>query len=195
MFLIIFGQDVTLNITVRSAESISMTENGYTFQRASFGTTYKLIAISNDVTGDVVIPATFNNLNVGSFGEGVFANRDDITSIIFTGTTSLLSNKFTRFDNCPNLASVTFENGVGSISFGNLIQNCPNLTSITIKGDRVPEIRNIELALEECGNVTFYVPQDMLDSYLLSGWSSLNVQAIPVVENNNNDNDTIGGED
>jgi len=89
-------------------------------------TNYTAMAKDRNISGEVVIPDTYNGkpvVNVGYFGGNL-----NITSV--TLPNSLLSMANNAFAGCTNLTSVTFQ-ASGDITIG----NSPNVPRFTFDGD------------------------------------------------------------
>ena len=85
--------------------------------------------VSEDISGEVVIPATVEGYSVTSIGDYAFYECHSVTSV--TLPEGLKSIGIYAFSECYGLTSVTIPNGVtiiGGVAFG----GCTNLTSIDV---------------------------------------------------------------
>jgi hypothetical protein len=80
--------------------------------------------------GDVVIPASYNNLPVTEIAFKAFDSVPDITSVIIPNSVTRLGQA--AFSMCIHLKSVTIGSGVKEIGI-QTFQNCQDLTSVTFQ--------------------------------------------------------------
>jgi len=86
------------------------------------------------VSGDIVIPATYNNLPVTEIALNAFnfgSGNTGINSVIIPN--SVTSIESMAFQSCVNLKSVTIGSGVTNIGT-NAFNGCASLTSVTFNG-------------------------------------------------------------
>jgi len=143
---------------VLTAALLALMAVGVYAQAGTAGIKYELIndnkeyrvRNNQDVQGDVVIPATYNNLPVTAIASQAFVNcsinsvtipnsvtsignqafnNSLLTSVIIPDSVITIGNS--AFNGCGGLASVTIGKGVTSIGQG-AFTNCKSLTSITI---------------------------------------------------------------
>ena len=105
--------------------------DGIKYEVNNYGT--ELIVLSNNYSGDIVIPATasYNGacLPVRIIGSYAFKDCTGLTSV--TIPNSVTSIGLDAFRNCTGLTSVEIPNSVTSIGF-NAFYKCTGLTSVTI---------------------------------------------------------------
>jgi len=81
--------------------------------------------------GDVVIPATYNNLPVTEIAASAFASNTSINSVIIPNSVTQI--RIMAFQGCSFLQSVTIGSGVIDIG-KNAFSNCIRLNSVTFGG-------------------------------------------------------------
>lgn len=91
-----------------------------------------ITGISEELTGDIVIPDTLGGYPVGGLDEYAFANRKDITSVTFPDSVILIYRY--AFQNCTSLERVVLGEGLLMISEC-AFESCTSLTSIHIPGN------------------------------------------------------------
>ena len=97
------------------------------------GNQYRVRAANNSISGDVVIPATYEGLPVVAtdYSGGMFKNITGITSLTILSTQQFTINTGT-FQGCTGLTTVSLPEDV-SLS-PDIFRDCTNLTSVTFRG-------------------------------------------------------------
>ena len=115
----------------READPNQPTENeGYlSFELYDDEDSYYVSACDESVSGEVVIPATYNGLPVTGIGEWAFGNCTDMTSVIIPNSITEIGT--CAFGGCTGLTSVALPDSVTSTGDGTFY-GCSNLTSVTI---------------------------------------------------------------
>ena len=101
----------------------------YTYQLNIDGTSYTLVSCDIETSGEITIPATYNNKPVTAIGEGAFRLCSSITSVIIPD--SITNIRENAFSDCDSLISTTIPNSVTNIG-ENAFRGCDTLAFITI---------------------------------------------------------------
>ena len=139
--------------------SAALMDNGLYIKINADNASYKITAISEDVSGAVIIPATYDNgLPITTIDYRAFFNRTDITSVeLSENITSIELGAFQQ----SGITEIVIPKSVtlidNAVFFG-----CESLTSVTIKATTPPTLGHIN-AFEN--NATIYVPAESLEAY------------------------------
>ena len=93
------------------------------------GESYYVSDCDTSVSGELVIPSTYNDLPVTSIGNEAFKECISLTSVIISDGVKSIGDY--AFNDCVSLTSVTIPDGLTSIGEG-AFYHCPVLTSIAI---------------------------------------------------------------
>ena len=96
-----------------------------------FGNTYYVSGIGIGITGNVVIPDTYDGFPVTSIGQGAFANCTTITAVSIPSNVKTIGSR--AFENCSSLEKITLTSSTTSIS-ANAFRNCIKLANISFEG-------------------------------------------------------------
>jgi len=99
------------------------------FTRNSNPVYYSVNAVNNRINGAVVIPTTYEGINVSQIGINAFDGNTGITSVSIPNSVTVIQNN--AFRGCTGLTSITIPASV-EIIYQNAFQNCTGLTSINI---------------------------------------------------------------
>ncbi len=94
------------------------------FEPSEDGRSYTFVSVSSNVSGDVVIPASYNGLSVTTIGDKSFCRCTNLTSIIIPD--SVTSIGAAAFYDCNSLTSITIPASVTDIGY-TAFYYCPNL--------------------------------------------------------------------
>ena len=94
------------------------------------GNSYTVTGHTDACTGEIVIPATVNELSVTSIGEFAFHLCTELTSVSIPNSVTSIGRN--AFGVCWNLTSVSIPNSVTSIGVG-AFDNCPGLESVIVE--------------------------------------------------------------
>ena len=98
---------------------------------------------------DVVVPSTLDGYDVVSIGQYTFKGKTTLESIVIPNTVNTIANNV--FQDCTNLATVTFGNSVGIIG-PYAFYNCTSLESISLPAS----LQTIgERAFQGCNKITY----------------------------------------
>jgi len=98
---------------------------------------------------DVVVPSTLDGYDVVSIGQYTFKGNTTLESIVIPNTVNTIANNV--FQDCTNLATVTFGNSVGIIG-PYAFYNCTSLESISLPAS----LQTIgERAFQGCNKITY----------------------------------------
>ena len=112
-----------------TVKSSAASESVLTFEINEDGKSYSVVGCIKSLSGEYIIPATYDNMPVTNIGADAFSGCINLTSVIIPDSvTSVGDNAFTG---CKNLISITISDSVTSIGAG-AFSNCKSLTSITI---------------------------------------------------------------
>ena len=112
-----------------ASEAVQLTVKLPILLYSTSGNTITITGSNPQAAGDLVIPATINNLPVSSIGANAFINSGKLTSVTIPNSgTSIGTGAFMR---CSGLTSVTIPNSVIFIG-GYAFYDCSGLTSVTI---------------------------------------------------------------
>ena len=157
-----------------------------------------VLTYANDVKGNVVIPAEYNNKPVTKIADGVFKNKNNLISVVIPDSVYEIGTY--AFGICKNLKSVTFGANVkviGEYAFNqdgrltNIVlpesvetigvqafNKCEKLTEVTL-GKNIKEIKG--RAFDNCKKLATYnysgTKQNFIDIKKYSLWSGRNEKA------------------
>ena len=103
-----------------------------TFTLLDDGTGYSVKAASTEITGEVVIPATYEGLPVKVIANNAFLQCSSMTGITIPNSVTTIG--IYAFYSCRSLTSITIPDSVTSI-LGGAFSCCTGLTSITVSPD------------------------------------------------------------
>ena len=155
--------------------SAALMDNGLYIELNEDNASYKITKISEDVSGSVIIPATYDNgLPITKIDYRAFYKRTDITSVeLSENITSIELGAFQQ----SGITEIVIPKSVTLIDNA-VFAYCENLTSVTIKATTPPTLGHIN-AFEN--NATIYVPAESLEAYKTADvWKDLadRIQAI-----------------
>ena len=155
--------------------SAALMDNGLYIELNEDNASYKITKISEDVSGSVIIPATYDNgLPITKIDYRAFYRRTDITSVeLSENITSIELGAFQQ----SGITEIVIPKSVTLIDNA-VFFDCKNLTSVTIKATTPPTLGHIN-AFEN--NATIYVPAESLEAYKTADvWKDLadRIQAI-----------------
>ena len=102
------------------------------FTALNNGTGWAVRAANNSISGDVIIPATYEGVNVVSASSNSgFNGNTRITSVIFPNTFITLGTNL--FRDCTGLTSVIIPASIVTMN-ANVFNGCTNLTRVTFYG-------------------------------------------------------------
>lgn len=118
----------TIGFTACGDEDI-LTYSEFTdpYEKDQFGwdiTGYSVKATNTDITGDIVIPATYNNQKVIAVAANGFANCTKITSITVPENVTLIGTN--AFDGCHNIA-INLPSTIKTININQTIKSFPKV--------------------------------------------------------------------
>ena len=106
-----------------------LVEAGLTFQLNNDGQSYSIADCNTSVSGNLVIPATYNGLPVTIIGNDAFLNCCSLTSVTIPDSVTSIGTH--AFSSCESLKNITIPNSVTSIG-NDAFSNCESLKNVTI---------------------------------------------------------------
>ena len=105
-----------------------------TYELMEYEDEYKIIDVDSRVSGDLIIPETYNGKPVTAIGDNAFRWCNDLTGITIPRRVESIGNY--AFANCTSLTSVTFGENSWLDHIGNYaFSGCESLTSIEIPNE------------------------------------------------------------
>ena len=123
----ISSASLTPVLTLKSA--LTPTLDKLKFIANSDGNSYSVAAKSSSITGEVIIPETYEGKPVTSIANSGFADNSNLTSVIIPNSVTSIGDY--AFNKCIGLTSIMIPNSVTSIGV-NVFSNCSGLTSINV---------------------------------------------------------------
>ena len=123
----ISSASLTPVLTLKSA--LTPTLEKLEFIANSDGNSYSVAAKSSSITGEVIIPETYEGKPVTSIANSGFADNSNLTSVIIPNSVTSIGDY--AFNKCIGLTSIMIPNSVTSIGV-NVFSNCSGLTSINV---------------------------------------------------------------
>ena len=147
-----------------------------TFELNEDGNSYSVTDCNKSISGEIIIPSTYNGLPVTSIGEEVFSYCTSLTSVTIGNNVKGIG--YRTFEYCDSLVTVKIGNGVSYIGYS-AFDSCNSLTSIEIP-DSVTRI--LGYAFSNCTRLTSITIPDSVTSiggYAFSNCTSLTSIEIP----------------
>ena len=170
-------------------EAKAASESDLTFTLNSDGQSYSVTDCSDDASGALVIPSTYNGLPVTGIGDSAFSWCTSLTGVTIPDSVTSIGSS--AFSGCTSLTSVTIPDSVTSIG-SSAFYGCSKLTSVIIP-DSVTSIGSS--AFRNCTGLTSVTIPDSVTSIgsgAFSGCSSLKSITIPFVGGSRNSTSTFG---
>ena len=104
------------------------------------------LTVSDDLAGDVVIPAEVDGCEVTAIRSRAFDSRNDVTSLTMPDTLRALQDSAVSY--MSGLTEVRLNDGLEYIGYGNF-SYCPALTSVTVPSS----VRAVNAAFRACDNL------------------------------------------
>ncbi|MBR2875849.1 MAG: leucine-rich repeat domain-containing protein, partial [Clostridia bacterium] len=125
-FVFVVGICVSAPITI-TANAASVSD--LTFELNEDGQSYYVIGCSEDASGEIVIPGTYNSLPVTSIGYYAFSGCASLTSITIPDSVTSIDDYV--FEECTSLTSITIPDSITSIGW-EAFSCCTSLSSVYI---------------------------------------------------------------
>ena len=147
-----------------------------TFTLNSAGTGYVVKAASTSITGDVVIPSTYQGKPVTEVADKGFMDCASITSVSFP--TSLTKIGMGSFVRCSQLTTMNIPDNVTFVGYG-FVQNCHKLVSVRFSRGMTKIERNMFYNCYALKHV--YIPDTVteMDRTVFSGASGIEYVHLP----------------
>lgn len=128
------------NSSINSSDAypIASPDSNFTFTLNADANSYSIAKVDEYISGDIIIPKTYNNLPVNSLSPEAFSFCKNITSITIPDGIRIIPSY--AFYGCRELESITIPEGITIIE-GNAFVSCQKLQNITLP-ESVREIKN-----------------------------------------------------
>lgn len=150
--------NIVYNATVKD-------DNKLTFELNEDGKSYYVASCDSAVSGELIIPATYNGLPVTGIADFAFHLLENLTSV--TIPDSITTIGYAAFAHCEKLTNLTIPASVTTMEMS-AFSGCTGLTSLTIS-DGIPAIGSN--AFSECTGLTSITIPDSVTSIGISAFS------------------------
>lgn len=182
----VFAQTSNANLTTFSIEyQPTANVSAFSFAKNSAGTEYSITSLKNSISGDCIIPNTYNGLPVTTINRSAFSSSkcQNVTSLKIQE--NLVSIDSAAFSNAKNLVKieVSEDNPVYKSDGNCIIEKATNTLVKGCKTSIIPEyVETIgEYAFSQCGMDTFAIPESVhtIEQYAFNLSSNLTEIIIP----------------
>ena len=132
------------------------------------------------LSGDIVIPATINGVEVKNLGENLFKNNTTITSVVIPE--GIENIEFGVFEGCTNLSEVTFLGTAESetLTFGiNIFAGCTSLVEISLPANTAAVTSSMFEGCTALMRVNINGPLDHIGTFAFKDCENLLAVALP----------------
>ena len=145
-----------------------------TYELMAYEDEYKIIDVDSRVSGDLIIPETYNGKPVTAIGDNAFRWCNDLTGITIPRRVESIGNY--AFANCTSLTSVTFGENSWLDHIGNYaFSGCESLTSIEIPNELNTDVVLGDHVFQGCTSLKSFTTGGIwsISSYAFYGCNNL----------------------